>query len=436
VKNLFISILLLLMLACNGTNSGEGDGPEKDKIEDDDEIAASVPISGKAEKGPFLKDTDITATAYNLNWDQSDFPKEGSTEHDDGSYQIYSTVSGEFVRIRIEGESYNEVEDRYDWVSLRDISRNDEATKNLNPLTHLLDMVSFDYCRDLSHEFYRQGDDCLILAKSEILTYLGLQDHGVNFNKMSLQGDSTSDAQMQVFSFYIASGRTGPEQNDHLREVANGVLGNNLTLKQEIFDFMWSMPFKKYSDNLINKYTELGVSAGRPPFWSLPNVPGYYADLLGRTPTVLDSVNTGFTVIGGLDTPDFNIMAYPVEFTSDNPKYIALNLTGTLSIWTVGVHADGYSMPASKVADLSVLNEVLLDDPVTLQYNYSIDGNVSIGQYFIVSVFPSNTQPSKLTQGDMTPFGKNMASTDMVDWIGPGNVTGWYTRSIVYVSYD
>lgn len=159
---------LLYLTGCNGNDEDDEECNDPVGCDGQNPIVA-INISGKAEKGPFLKDTEITATSYDLNWDQSDFPKEGYTEHDDGSYEIYSPVSGDFVRMRIEGESYNEVEQRYDWVSLRDISRNDSTTKNLNPLTHLLDIVSFDHCRDITHEFYRQGDNCITRAKSEIL---------------------------------------------------------------------------------------------------------------------------------------------------------------------------------------------------------------------------------------------------------------------------
>ena len=254
---------------------------------------------------------------------------------------------------------------------------------------------------------------------------------------MSLQSDSVSDAQMTVFSFYIASGRTGPEQNDQLRNVANGILENNLSLKQEISDFMWSMPFKQYSDNLINKYTELGVTASRPPFWDLPDVPDYYSDLVNRTPVVLDSKNTTYTTTGVIDVVDYDKFAYPLQFTSPDPKYIALNLENAKSIWTAKTHGDGYLCPDVKVADLVQMNEVLLEDPVKLQYNYSVSGSLDSGvQYFIVQEFDELAAPSKLTQGEMAPFGSSLASVDGVDWIGHDNVTNWFTRSIKYYTVD
>lgn len=434
MKRLLFLLLVLLFAACNGEDEDDEECNDPVGCDGQNPIVA-VKIFGKAQKGPFLKNSEVTATAYNDNWDQSDFPKEGSTEHDDGSYQVYSEVTGPFVRMRIEGQSYNEVENRYDWVSLRDISRNSGIEKNINPLTNILDMVSIDHCRDSGHAYYRQGDNCLALGKSEILDYLGFQDYGLEFNEMSVQDSRTGDAVLFMVSSLVASGRTGPEQNDYMREISNGVLSNNLTLKQEISDFMWSMPFKKISDNLMNKYASLNVSAERPPFWSLPGVPDYY-EILNRTPVILDSKNTGYTVTGVIDVADYDKFAYPVQLAAPNPKYIALNLENAKSIWSVKTHADGYLCPDAKVADLESMNEVLLENPVKLSYNYSVTGNLAAGQYLIYQEFDELTAPSKLIQGDMTPFGKSLASVDGINWIGWNNVTNWFTRSIKYYTTD
>jgi hypothetical protein len=253
---------------------------------------------------------------------------------------------------------------------------------------------------------------------------------------MTLTGETLDDAKLVLVNSTIAQGKNGPEQGSFMREIAEDIYTGVFALRGEINDISANLKLKTIKDNLDNYYLDRSLPYDCAPVWTLPGIPDYYADLLGRVPVVLDSVNTSFYNTGVIDTPDFNIFAYPVEFTSDNLKYIALNLTGNLSIWTVETHIDGYGMPGLKVSDLILLNEVLLDGPVRLKYNYSINSDVSADQFFIVQEFPVNTQPHKLIEGDMTPFGRNMASSDMIDWIGWNNVTNWYNRSIKFMTYD
>jgi hypothetical protein len=388
--------------------------------------------SGKAEKGPFRKDTDITAIPYDLNWDQSGFPKEGSTEQDDGSYQIYSAIAGEFVRMRIEGDSYNEVDDVYDNVSLRDISRNNGETKNLNPLTHILDMVAFKYCRDENHTYYHQGDNCIALAQSEILSYLNFTDYGVDFNKMSLQGDTTSDAQMAVFSFHVAGGRTGSGQNDYLREVANGILENNLVLKQSIQDDFSTMKFVNTRNNLRNKYTEIGLGAIFPKIELLPFVPFYYGDLFNRTPIVRSEFNIGdFSTCTADTDASYTLFAIPHIFSTgiELSKYLATNLNGDISVWTRGF--DIYDRPGTEVLNVQKLREVILDSPEKLAYNGFLGnshGLVPGTEYYIVI---ETTGPlSTAGEGGLLPFGRKLASNDGgATWIGNENDTPWWRKS-------
>jgi hypothetical protein len=444
-RHFIIGSLASFLYACQPAPSGnEGDQLEGDEIEDDDEIAAGVVNpSGFAEAGPMLANSQVKMIALNSNYEQFGNPYFGGTKYDDsGSFTISANITADNIHTKVEGAAFNETSGGYDAdVILESIIPATSGSFNANYFSSIVSIVGdFWYTWDVDGPYYHDPQ-AFVAAEIAVHDYFDYSDSWPDAVKksyeMTLTGDTLDDGKLVLVNSTIAQGKNGPEQGSFMREIAEDIYNGLNALKASVNDISANLMIKAIKDNLDNYYLARSLSFDCAPVWDLPGIPAYYADLLGRTPNVLDSVNTGFTVIGGLDTPGFNIFAYPVEFTKPDQKYIALDLQNAKSIWAVGTHpVDGYPMPATKIADLSVLNEVLLDDPVTLQYNYSVTGNVPVGQYFIVQEFVVPTQPSKLIQGDMTPFGGNMASTDMVDWIGHNNVTNWYTRSIKYVSYD
>jgi hypothetical protein len=433
----------LFLLGCNGEDDeGEKrDPPPSDKIEDDDIICASKP-SGWAEAGPYQGYSEVTMWPLDSSYKQIGDPYVGDTKADDsGQFTIYADVVAPNVKTKVRGSAFNETSNGFDdGVITESTIPSSAGSFNANYFSSIVSIVgNYWFHEDAKSADYQKitAFDKAEKAVHDYFDYSGTWPAAVKKSyEMTLTGDSLDDAKLVLVNSTIALGKSGPEQGAFMREIAEDIYNGTNVLKASVNDITANLMLKTIKDNLDNYYLDRSLPFDCAPVWELPGIDDYYADLLNRVPVVLDSVNTEYNATGAIDTPDFNIFAYPVEFTSDQQRYIALNLTGKLSIWTVGLHVDGYPVPASKVADLTVLNEVLLDEPVALQYNYSINGSVSIGQHFIVQEFPVNTQPSKLTQGDMTPFGKNMASTDMVDWIGWNNVTNFYTRSIKYVSYD
>jgi hypothetical protein len=433
----------LFLLGCNGEDEEEEkrDPPPSDKIEDDDIICASKP-SGFAEAGPYQGYSEVTMWPLDSSYKQIGDPYVGDTKADDsGQFTIYADVVAPNVKTKVKGSAFNETNAGFDDNVITESTIPTSAGSfNANYFSSIVSIVgNYWFHEDTKSVDYQKNTafDKAEIAVHDYFDYSGLWPAAVKKSyEMTLTGDSLDDAKLVLVNSTIALGKSGPEQGAFMREIAEDIYNGTNVLKASVSDITANLMLKTIKDNLDNYYSDRSLPFDCAPVWELPGIPDYYADLLNRVPVVLDSVNTEFISAGNMDTPGFNIFAYPVEFTSDQQKYIALNLAGTLSIWTVGLHVGGYPVPASKVADLSVLSEVLLDDPVGLQYNYLIDGSVSFGQYFIVQEFLVNTQPSKLITGDMASFGRNMASSDMVDWIGWNNTTNWYRRSIKFVSYD
>ena len=445
-----ISILtMVFIIACNGSGKDGKDGENgEDGVSWPGSDDGALPIvdvvsnpSGFAEAGPYQGYSEVTMWPLGADYKQIGDPYVGDTKADDsGQFTIYADVTAENVKTKVNGTAFNETSGGFDDNVITESTIPTTAGSfNANYFSSIVSIVgNYWYHEDTAGAYYQ---DATVFTAAEIAVhnyfdYSGDWEAAVKKSyEMTLTGDSLDDAKLVLVNSTIALNKSGPQQGSFMREIAEDIYSGANALKSDINDISANLKIKAIKDNLDNYYFDRSLAYDCAPIHTLSGIPDYYVDLLGRTPAVLDSVNTGFFATGGLDTPDFNIMAYPVEFTS-SMKYIAINLTGTLSIWTTTVHVDGYTMPGSKIADLTTLNEILLDDPVSLQYNYSVVGNVSFGQHFIVQEFPANTQPSKLTEGDMAPFGRNMASSDMVDWIGWNNVTNWYRRSIKYVSYD
>lgn len=432
---------MLFIFACNGEDK---DGEDGVSWPGSDDGALPIVVSnptGFAEAGPYQGYSEVTMWPLGANYKQIGDPYVGDTKADDsGQFTIYADVAAENVKTKVNGTAFNETSNGFDDNVITESTIPTTAGSfNANYFSSIVSIVgNYWYHEDVSGDYY-QNAEAFIVAETVVhdyFDYSGTWDAAVKKSyEMTLTGDSLDDAKLVLVNSTIALDKNGPEQGSFMREIAEDIYSGVFALRGNINDISANLEIKIIKDNLDNYYLDRSLAYDCAPVWTLPGIPGYYADLLGRTPAVLDSANTGYVSSAPIDTPDFNIFAYPVEFTS-GMKYIALNLAGTLSIWAVKVCPDGYSCPASKVADLSLLNEVLLNDPVNLQYNYLVVGSVSIGQYFIVQEFETNSQPSKLTEGDMAPFGRNMASSDMVDWIGWDNVTNWYRRSIKFVSYN
>ena len=62
-----------------------------------------------------------------------------------------------------------------------------------------------------------------------------------------------------------------------------------------------------------SKYLELDTTIDTPPFWRL-KAPGYYADILERTPVLQISHNLGLDNNCSFDQSTFNTFAIPIVF--------------------------------------------------------------------------------------------------------------------------
>jgi len=157
-------------------------------------------------------------------------------------------------------------------------------------------------------------------------------------------------------------------------------------------------------------------------------------DLEDREPVVQFTFNLDDSNGCSFDSSGYNKFAIPHVFTIgiELSNYLALNFTGEISIWTKGLHLDGYFAPGYKLLDITQIYPVVLTNPITLIYN-GLLGNHSLisGQeYYIVIERPEAFRLNTGCEGGILPFGRKLASKNGgADWIGHNNITPWYRKS-------
>jgi hypothetical protein len=384
-------------------------------------------LSGKLQKGPcYANGQLIIQPIDSSNMYQTGEHYIGFTNNNLGDYNIPAEISEEYAETFFEGVCNNEVTGGEGKQELSGIIKVTDLVNNINPLTTIRSQVARWLFSDPSSVSYLDIDASLIEAESLILNYLGMPSLDKRFTEMNLELAGIHDAVLALTNSMILYGRSEAQQGDYIVQIANGVISNNLTLKAEIALTFEELPLITIKDNLENRYAELGLTMDVPPIWNL-GAPDYYADLLERIPFVISTFNLTDNTNCNFDQSTFNTFAVPYIFDSgiENSRYIALNFTGDISIWTVGVDGNGDPAPGTELLKITQLKEVILDDPIKMVYNGFLGNNHGlIGgvEYYIKIRRDEHFTLSKGCGGYRLYNAYTLASDDEgATWIGHDN---------------
>jgi hypothetical protein len=419
-KLILIALIAFISAGCPNLQDG-----------DEEEVKPVVtPVfynpSGKAEKGPCKKDSDVEIYPLTDLMQQTGESYRGETREDDGSYVITAILEAGYGRYYFEGECHNEVEGTDNQLKMTMIAHSSQESKNINPPGRIQDLLAVEYFES------GFGDIPASLAKaqSEILNYFNLAVSEKKFSEMSLQGNTADDGALGMINSVIAQGRTGPEQNDFMIEIANGILNGDETLKSDISADIYNIPVYRVVKNLRARYEEIGLEPTAPPIWT-HSPHWYYGDLLDRDIVTQGSFNLADDPHCSIDVSDRNLYAVPFVFESwiETSRFIALDYDADISIWTRGF--DAYDRPGVKLLDIEQLREIILEP--ALQYNGFLGddhGLTSGTDYYIVIQRDENFVLTTGCAGGLLPFGRKLASNDGgLSWIGHDNNTSWYRNS-------
>jgi hypothetical protein len=433
MKNLLIILIALIFTACGGTETAS----TTDAGTPTTPVPAGTLVnpSGKAEAGPCYLLSGVSAMAMDINWIQSGYVV-GEMQKNDGTYEVPGSYSSPFVVYDFDGTCYSEGDNvDVDGVQMKMGQPIAATSHNINHATTWRYHLAKRYFSDPTHPNYQDAAGAFVQAKTDIYNYLNFSGATKNFYELSIVGHTMGDAYLFAFEAAVTKSRNGPSQSNYIGEAVNAVINEDLVFRNNLRNTISLLPIKSIYDNLKNKLTSLGFAVDPAPIYDIDLYPDYYADLMGRTVTVLEWINQASSTTIAFDTTGFNSFAYPITFTSiESAAYIATELDGDLSIWSTGTCNQGtdYPCPLALILTTEQLRETILEPE--LLYNGSLGAHSLTNgtQYFIVQEFSDYThKPVHAADGDMLPFGRNLASIDN-NWgaaVGWDNTTTWFRRS-------
>jgi len=176
-------------------------------------------ISGKSQKGPFIKGTEITLYGMDERLHQTGAKFSTKVDNSQGEYSLKKV----------------NLDDRYAWLNangyyLDEITRDTSAQKislnslvdlqdrdhvNINVLTHL----SFDRIRYLVKEG-KSVEDAKRQAEKEVMAAFGFSDEGESFDQLDIMGGSKGDAKLLAISLIMLTAKDIGEVTTNMATLA------------------------------------------------------------------------------------------------------------------------------------------------------------------------------------------------------------------------
>jgi hypothetical protein len=409
---------------CNGENGSDGEDATSDQVNDSTtDSAKTYRLSGKAQKGKCMQNAEVLA------WPLDDGTVTQTGAHfidftgENGTYNIIEQINDDeimdYALVCYKGWCDDEANGGDTYQELCGIRKTSDPISNINPLTK----IAIPVVEDLFGSGFGTVEECLVEAERLTLEFLSMPTAD-RFGTMDLENDSTGDQVLALTSSMVLHGRTGDgEAGDFMSTISTGIINNDLVLKAEILESYGELPLIRIKNNLESSYSHA------PKFWRLM-APDYYMDLLENDQIITGSFNLGDTAGCSFDQSTFNTFAIPYVFESwiEISEYLALNISGDISIWT---HTfDGYDRPGTKILDIEQLREKLLDSD--LEYHGKLgDHGLTVGTwYYIYITRDENFTLSTGCDGGLLAFGRKLASQDNGEtWIGHDNDSFWFKYS-------
>lgn len=208
LKHLLIPVLAAAALtSCSKDDEpGGGDKPQSGKYQ----------LSGKVEKGPFVRGSAISVQPLNESMTAIGTVFNGEIRDDAGTFDLGQIeLASQFVRIATDGYYFNEVTGdlstgQLHLIALADLS--DRSTVNVNILTHL---------KSARIQTLMQGGKTFAeadkQAQKELLTQFGLQSYETTpAESMSISAGTDGSGVLIAISSLILNDRSDAEITQHL----------------------------------------------------------------------------------------------------------------------------------------------------------------------------------------------------------------------------
>lgn len=202
---------MLAAVALTGCTDKDGEPAGSDKVQ-----SGKYQLSGKVEKGPFVRGSSISIQPLNEKMTGIGTMFNGEIRDDAGSFDLGQIeLASQFVRIATDGYYFNEVSGRLSngqlhLVALADLS--DRSTVNVNILTHLKSARIQNLIQD-GKTFAEANKQ----AQKELLTQFGLQSYeSLPAEAMSITSGKDGSGVLIAISALILNDRTDAKITQYL----------------------------------------------------------------------------------------------------------------------------------------------------------------------------------------------------------------------------
>ncbi len=249
-KILYLLALLLIIAAC-----------KKEEITETPLAPKKYQITGKVEKGPFVKGSKITIQELNEELLPTGKNFTTSIVDDEGSFSLGNIeLTSPYVELIADGFFYNErtgnlSNSQITLYSLADLR--ESTTTNVNLVTHIIKDRIANLVKTEKIEF----KEAQLKAQNEFLSIFGLQKHSdKNFNNISIS-DGTYQASCQVMiSSILLDNKSEAQFTEFITSLSSTFKSNGSipsSIKEELWKTSINLPFKTITDQLTDRYEQL-----------------------------------------------------------------------------------------------------------------------------------------------------------------------------------
>lgn len=255
IKNIVTSFLAVGLLAsCSDDEPGGGVQPEAGKYQ----------LSGKVEKGPFVRGSSISVQPLNASLNAIGTVFNGEITDDAGTFNLGQIeLASQFVRITTDGYYFNEVTGNLSsgtlhLVALADLS--DRSSVNVNILTHLKSARIQKLMQ--SGKTFAEADK---QAQKELLTQFGLQAYeNTPAETMTITAGTDGSGVLIAISSIVLSDRTDAEITQYLSTLSQDLADDGSFTEDNMKTVFQgknrvTQDLEKLGQNIKDRYGELGM---------------------------------------------------------------------------------------------------------------------------------------------------------------------------------
>lgn len=258
----YIPILSALLFASCSDKNNEPNADDKPQ-------AGKYRLSGKVEKGPFIRGSAISVQPLNESLNAIGTVYSGEIKDDAGTFDLGEIeLASQYVRITSDGYYYNEVNGNLSsgqlhLIAIADLT--DRSSINVNILTHLKAARIQNLMQD--GKTFGQAD---LQAQTELLTQFGLQAYtDIPAEGMSISAGTDGSGVLIAISSLVLVGRSDAEITQYLSSLSQDLADDGLftddnrrTLSHDRYGLQNNLDI--IATNISSRYSELGQTISVP----------------------------------------------------------------------------------------------------------------------------------------------------------------------------